>query len=179
MRLTNERELVARLKEGDEKAFVDVYNAYSAVLYSFLVKLNGDREDIRDVIQQTFTKLWEHRATLNESFSLQSYLITIAKNDIQNMVKKRIVARKYQEALPPAEERVSELNTNELYQVLLDILNQLPEKRRAVFSLSRMEGYSNKEIAEKLKVSKSTVENHINQSTKQVKGLLKKLGLSG
>ena len=179
MRLTNERELVARLKEGDEKAFVDLYNAYSAVLYSFLVKLNGEREDIRDVIQQTFIKLWEHRATLNEGLSLQSYLITIAKNDIQNMVKKRIVARKYQDTLSSAEERLLEPDTNELYNVLLTILNQLPEKRRAVFALSRIEGYSNQEIAEKLNVSKSTVENHINQSTKQVKGLLKKLGLSG
>lgn len=179
MRLTNERELVTRLKEGDEKAFVDLYNAYSGVLYSFLLKLRVEQEDIRDVVQQTFIKLWENRASLKEEFSLQSYLITISKNDIQNMVKKRILARKYQDALPVVEERIAEINTRELYNVLLEILKHLPEKRREVFSLSRIEGYSNKEIAEKLNVSKRTVENHINQSTKQVKGLLKKLGLSG
>ena len=175
MRLTNEQELVTKLKEGDTTAFAELYNAYSQVLYSFLIKLGLQHEDRKDVIQQTFIKLWEYREGLNESLSLRSYLITIAKNDIYNRVKRRIVEQKFQNAVSVTEEQV--LPVSEIRDLLHHILLELPDKRREVFTLSRIEGYSNKEIAEKLNITKSTVENHINHSTKQLKGVLKRLGL--
>jgi RNA polymerase sigma-70 factor (ECF subfamily) len=176
MRLTNERKLIVLLKAGDEAAFAELYHAYSEVLYSFLVKLGSQNEDIKDVIQQTFVKLWERRADLNEELSLQSYLITIAKNDIYNSIKKRLTEKKYLIALPETDEQV--LQPGEIRDLLQHILLELPGKRREVFTMSRVEGYSNKEIAEMLNITKSTVENHINHSTKQVKGILKRLGLS-
>lgn len=176
MRLTNERELIIQLKAGNETAFAELYHAYSEVLYSFLIKLGSQNEDIKDVIQQTFIKLWEHRAGLNEELSLQSYLITIAKNDIYNSIKKRLTEKKHQIALPETDEQV--LQMSEIRDLFHHILLELPDKRREVFTMSRVEGYSNKEIAEMLNITKSTVENHINHSTKQVKGILKRLGLS-
>ncbi|MBV4358211.1 RNA polymerase sigma factor [Pinibacter aurantiacus] len=178
MRLNNEKELIIQLKQGDEKAFVALYNAYSEVLYSFLLKLNIAHENIRDVIQQTFIKLWEHRDTLKEDLSLQSYLITIAKNAIYNEVRKQIVSRKYEESVGRQEIAHDEIRANEVNQLLQQILQQLSHKRREVFAMSRIEGYSNQEIAKTLNISKSTVENHINQSTKQLKEILKKMGFS-
>jgi RNA polymerase sigma-70 factor (ECF subfamily) len=108
--------------------------------------------------------------------SLQSYLITIAKNDIYNSIKKRLTEKKHLMALPETDEQVLQLS--EIRDLLHHILLELPGKRREVFTMSRVEGYSNKEIAEMLNITKSTVENHINHSTKQVKGILKRLGLS-
>ena len=178
MRLNNERELIVQLKQGDEKSFVALYNAYSEVLYSFLVKLNIAHENIRDVIQQTFIKLWEKRDTLKEDLSLQSYLITIAKNTIYNEVRKQIISRKYEASVERPEIADDKIRSNEINQVLQQILQQLSNKRREVFAMSRIEGYSNQEIADTLKISKSTVENHINESTKQVKEILKKMGFS-
>ncbi|MDI3320953.1 RNA polymerase sigma factor [Pinibacter soli] len=178
MRLNNERELIIQLKQGDEKSFVALYNAYSEVLYSFLVKLNIAHENIKDVIQQTFIKLWEKREAVNEELSLQAYLITIAKNTIYNEVKKQIVSRKYEASVARREIADDETKTNEINQVLQQILQQLSDKRREVFTMSRIEGYSNQEIAETLNISKSTVENHINQSNKQIKEILKKMGFS-
>lgn len=172
MRLPNEQALVIQLRAGDETAFAELYNAYSEVLYSFLVKLGIDTEDIRDVIQQTFSKLWENREGLKEELSLQSYLITIAKNDIYNTVKKRLTEKKHQVVPQEADEKV--LQMSEVRDLLQHILQELPHKRREVFTMSRIDGYSNQEIAEILNITKSTVENHINHSTRQLKGLLKK-----
>jgi len=179
MRLTNERELIALVKRGDEKAFVALYNAYSEVLYSFLGKLISDREDIRDVVQRTFLKLWENREGLKEELSLQSYLMTIARNDIFNMVKKKVLARRYAETEPVSEALDNRMMANELKDILRCVLAMLPEKRREVFRLSRIEGYSNAEIAETLNISKSTVENHINHSTRQLRTILKRMFFSG
>ncbi|SIS91746.1 RNA polymerase sigma-70 factor, ECF subfamily [Filimonas lacunae] len=176
MQLINEQALIIQLKEGDEIAFRELYHAYSEVLYSFLVKLNVQREDIKDVIQQTFTKLWENRSGLKEGLSLKAYLMTIAKNDIYNIVKKRLTEKKHQTA--PQESEEPALQASEVRDLLYNILQELPHKRREVFTMSRIEGYSNKEIAEMLNITKSTVENHINLSTRQLKGVLKKFGFS-
>lgn len=176
MRLVNEQVLIVKLKEGDEKAFSELYYAYSEVLYSFLVKLSIQKEDIRDVIQQTFTKLWENREGLKEELSVQAYLITIAKNDIFNRIRKRITEKKNQ--VTPQESDSEALQVSEMRDLLQHILNELPHKRREVFTMSRIEGYSNTEIAEKLNITKSTVENHINHSARQVRGILKRLGFS-
>lgn len=175
MRLSNEQALIIQLKEGSEAAFAELYNAYSEVLYSFLIKLGVQGEDCKDVIQQTFVKLWEHREGLKEGLSLQSYLITIAKNDIYNTIKKRLVEKKHQTVPQEADEKA--LQMSEVRDLLQNILRELPHKRREVFAMSRIDGYSNQEIAEILNISKSTVENHINHSTRQLKGLLKKLGI--
>lgn len=69
-----------------------------------------------------------------------------------------------------------EITTTELTDILSTILANLPEKRKQVFEMSRIQGYSNKEIAEELGITKSTVENHINNSSSVVKKLLKGLG---
>jgi len=175
MRLSNEQALIIQLREGSETAFAELYNAYSEVLFSFLLKLGVQGEDCKDVIQQTFVKLWERREGLKEELSLQSYLITIAKNDIYNTIKKRLVEKKHQAIPQEADEKA--LQVSEVRDLLQNILRELPHKRREVFTMSRIEGYSNQEIADMLNISKSTVENHINHSTKQLKGLLKKIGI--
>lgn len=64
-------------------------------------------------------------------------------------------------------------NTKELNIILLRILDKLPEKRAKVFRMSRLEGYKNEEIAQELGISKSTVENHINNSNSIIKKILK------
>lgn len=64
-------------------------------------------------------------------------------------------------------------NTKELNIILLRILDKLSEKRAKVFRMSRLEGYKNEEIAQELGISKSTVENHINNSNSIIKKILK------
>ena len=179
MRLTNEGQLVSRLKEGDEGAFVELYNAYSQVLYSFLRKMYTREDDIRDTIQQVFIKLWEKRSELNPQLSLQAYLMTIARHDITDMVKKQVRARQYSNSQPAETPQPSTEHAMELRQLLQTILPYLPDKRREVFSLSRIEGFSNEEIATLLNISKKTVENHINHSAHQLKGIIKRLNSLG
>lgn len=171
-----ERILVTRLKDGDEKAFLTIYNRYSGVLWSFLSKLHIEQQDIEDIIQQTFVKLWEKREQLDSDQSLKSYLITIAKNDIYNKIKHQIIRKKHQEYVIHFQSKEVQATSSELTEILYCILDRLPEKRREVYEMSRIKGYSNQEIADILGISKSTVENHINNSSAYVKKILRTLG---
>lgn len=174
----NEKTLITKLKHGDEKSFLYIYNKYSKVLWSFLQKLKVEKDDIEEVVQQTFMKLWEKRASLDEEQSIKSYIITIAKNDIYNKVKHRIIHKKYEDSLIKHESACADSTNRELTEVLYKILESLPEKRRKVFELSRIQGYTNQEIANELNISKSTVENHINNSSSYIKKMLKSLGFT-
>lgn len=171
-----EEDLLANLKNGDEKAFITIYKQYSEILWSFLAKFKLEQEDVEDITQQTFVKLWQRRTQLDLDQNIKSYLITIAKNDIYNKIKRQIVHRKYQTHAEHFQEIETHANNNELTEILYRILDKLPEKRRQVYEMSRIKGYSNKEIAEILNISNSTVENHINNSSSYIKKILRNLG---
>jgi RNA polymerase sigma-70 factor (ECF subfamily) len=172
----DEKALITQLKNGEEKAFLIIYKKYSEILWSFLHTLHIEQQDVEDIIQQTFSKLWEKRNQLDEDLSIKSYLITIAKNDIYNKIKHQVIRKKHQEHIVYLQPKAALPANNELTEILYKILSNLPEKRREVFELSRIKGYSNQEIAEKLGISKSTVENHINNSSSHIKKILKNLG---
>jgi RNA polymerase sigma-70 factor (ECF subfamily) len=174
--LINEKQLITRLNNGDEDAFVKLFNAYSPVLLSFITKFNVDPEDANDTLQQTFLKVWESRAKLDPELPLKNYIITIAKNDLYNRIQRNIFAKKHHDLLGAQDQPILEPLYSDLSEILNEILNGLPEKRAKVFKMSRIQGYTNKEIAQELGISKSTVENHINNSSALVKKLLRNFG---
>lgn len=92
--LLKEKQIVARLKAGEEEAFVWLFEHYSPILTSFLAGLKFDAEDVSDTIQQTFLKVWENRNRIDVDASFKNYVITIAKNDIYNKVKKEYFGTK-------------------------------------------------------------------------------------
>lgn len=173
----NEAQLIPLLKKGDGSAFALIYEYYAPVLWSFLEKFNLPHVDIEDSIQTTFIKLWENKEKIEEGKPLKNFLMTLAKNDIYNKVKRNIIAQKYLNNLIPEEETEMD-NSKELQMILLRILESLPEKRATVFRMSRLEGLKNDEIAKELGISKSTVENHINNSSSLIKKILKNLGFN-
>jgi len=174
--LPHERRIVTRLIHGDEDAFSILFNAYSPILTSFLATLNLESDDIKDIIQQTFLKVWENRDKIEPSSSFKNYIITIAKNDIYNKVKKNIIIQKYQDKIRSSTDHFTEDPSSELSEILANVLATLPERRRKVFEMSRIQGYSNREISDELGISKSTVENHINNSSSVIKKILRSLG---
>lgn len=174
--LINEKQLITRLNNGDEDAFAKLFNAYSPVLLSFISKFNIDPEDCNDTLQQTFLKVWENKGKLDANVPLKNYIITIAKNDLYNRIQRNIIAKKHNDLSGVHNQQVFETPLSDLTNILDEILETLPEKRAKVFKMSRIQGYSNKEIAQELGISKSTVENHINNSSAVVKKLLKNFG---
>lgn len=171
-----EKQTIACLKQGDERAFIKLYHTYSPILLSFLTSLSIQEDQKADCIQQVFLKIWENRENINTELSFKNYLFTIAKNDISNSIRRQIIANRHIEYIERNNIHSEIPKSNELQEILSQILNYLPEKRRRVFEMSRVEGFSNQEIAEKLNISKSTVENHINNSSSFIKKLLKNFG---
>lgn len=76
----DERERVARLKQGDAEAFDQIYAEYSQRLYGFLLRLSGRRDLADDLFQETWLRLVRHAERLRDDSDLGAWLYTVARN---------------------------------------------------------------------------------------------------
>ncbi|MCW0483940.1 RNA polymerase sigma-70 factor [Gaoshiqia sediminis] len=178
-------ELINRLRQGKEKAFRSVFNTYFESLEVFAKAYVGDDEIAKDMVQDVFTNLWGKRTTLPDKIYLKAYLYQATRNTCLNYLKRLKVQAKFEKRtvdnyndLLLNYEALSQLNLDtlsydELLETLNKAINQLPEKCREVFELSRYEGMKNREIAEMLNISVKAVEGHISKALRQLKDQLK------
>jgi len=174
-----EQELVSELRKGNPSAFRQLYVAYGPRLYGFCKRFGIPPEEVRETIQETFIRVWEHRQDIRFDASFSSYLFTIARNLIYNALRHTAYWDKYlgeaglqhtaEPASIPADER-------ELRRLIGEAVQALPDKCRQIFRKSRYEGFSNQEIATALAISKSTVENQLNKALKTIRAFLKSNG---
>jgi len=160
-------EFVKLLKNGDMSAFDVIYKKYSRRLYGFVFRYVKQEADTEEIVQQVFMKIWQSREKINIYSSFESFLFTIAHNGMVNLLKKRATEQRYVEHIKSlqhveeAYELTDEIHYKELKQKLQYLMNELSPRQREIFQLSREEGLSHKEIAEKLNISVNTVKNHL------------------
>ncbi len=90
----NEREVLYRVADGDEKAFYTFYDHYSEQLRPFLWKYTRSQTDIEDIIQETFIRIWINRDQLIEVENLQGWIFKIAARIYLNYVSKSLAEKK-------------------------------------------------------------------------------------
>jgi len=175
-----EWELVPELRNGNPSAFRHLYGAYGPRLYGFCKRFGLAPDDAREVIQETFIRVWEHREDLRPDTSFSSYLFTIARNLIYNALRRATYWEKYlREAglqQPAGGTSSTPSDERELQRLIGEAILQLPDKCRQIFWKSRYEGFSNQQIADELAISKSTVENQLNKALKTIRKILESNG---
>ena len=172
--LQEEKILVSLMKAGNSFAFEKLYFSYSKKLYNFAFNILKSKEDAEGIVQNVFTKIWETRSEINTELSFGGYIFRISKNMMLNQLKKKIIEKEYLNYLLATPEDTSlpveqEVNFMELNLEIERIINELPEKRRKIFRLSREEGLTYKEIAEKMDISVNTVNTQISKSLEYIR----------
>ena len=163
----NSEQLITELREGREKAFTQVFRMYYGPLLNYAGRILKDVELANDVVQECFCRLYERRKEIKRCFQVRPYLYRSVYNSCIDAIKHQKVENNYinQELLDFYFSKVVE--TPEAEQALLDedlkgaiqdAINKLPERCREIFVLSKVDGLSNKQIAEQLNISMKTVE---------------------
>lgn len=168
--------------EDLDARFEQFYAANFPRVKNFARLLTKSEEDAEDIAQNIFLKLWTRPELWQEQENMTSYLYTVTRNEIFNLFKHQKVEHEYEDKMIKAQliEELCDEDTSlleNLYykEVLLLIkmaLNQLPPRRRQVFEMSRFEGLSHKEIAEKLQIPLRTVEDHIYKTLTELRKVL-------
>ena len=179
----SESEWVLSLKNGDLKAFSELFDRYGKRLYRFSMGYLKSESDAEEIVQEVFVKIWNKREELSLQKSFESYLFTIAKNGILNTIRKTKSEQAYlQYAKLHPEKNVlldDELNFRELERAYKEAIGKLSPRRKEIFLLSREQSLSNAEIAEKMNISVKTVENQMTSALSEIRKHLCSLGFSG
>jgi RNA polymerase sigma-70 factor (family 1) len=173
----NETLLLAGLRKGSVSSFEQIFKRHWEPLYQRAKGKLGSHEDAEEIIQSIFSNLWEKRETLLIT-NLTFYLNTALRNRILNVVRDRIPQEKYwnyyKTFIPLKHDGTEQaIAFDDLSNAVELAVKHLPEKSRQVFKLSRLEGRSNAEIANLLKVSEKAIEYHLTKSLKKLRVHLK------
>lgn len=178
MHQQDDQEYIESMKGGNSIAFDVLFHKYSRSLYAFVLSITRDPFAAEEITQLVFLKIWEKKGHINEQLPFKSFLFSITYNETISWLRKEKSEKRKANELAT----ISGYITNETEQMVefrnLELMSsrlieQMPEKRKEIFILSREQGFSNKEIAEKLGLSVKTVEN---QMTSALKYLREKLG---
>ena len=155
-----------RIGRGDQLAFAEMVRRHWNTIYSHGLAYLKSAPRAEEVTQDIFMKVWITREKLPEVRNLDNYLFIIARNHIFNETRKKITLVYGQVEERAETSALPDLQTEykESYQQLLKGIELLPEKRRIVFKLSRLEGLSNEQIAARLDIHKDTVYQYLVKS---------------
>ncbi|QEC41530.1 RNA polymerase sigma-70 factor [Pseudobacter ginsenosidimutans] len=160
-----EQELLNRIAEGDEAAFKELYDRSWNRLYAFAISWLKSGILAEDVVQDIFLKLWIRRAELSAIKNADNYLFILCRNAVLNLMEKNAVRQKSGNEIASALESPllpdAVLQLKELKTTINQLVEKLPTQQRLVYKMSREEGLTHDEIAQRLGILKETVKNHM------------------
>jgi RNA polymerase sigma-70 factor (ECF subfamily) len=159
-----DEDIMQRIMDKDPTVYNELYDKLYRKLFLFAKSLIDDTEEARDIVTESFIKLWAQQNNFANMVHLQVYFYTVIKNacidhlrknKLRNKIEHQLlrsgkisenaIERKYQEA--------------ELVQILYERINQLPDRMQQVFKLTYLDGYSRTEVAQMLNLSENTIRN--------------------
>jgi len=178
----NLEKVLSELADNNQSALGELFNYYYPRLYNFSKAFLKLDDGIDDILQEVFLKIWKNRQNIKTSYTFNSYIFTITKNLLLNELRSRINNQKIRDQIyqaSVAKEYLSFEKTeyNELKEKIESLVNELPSRQRDIFKLSRFDGLSHKEIADKLNITTKTVEYHISQAIIFLRDKLETFGL--
>jgi len=176
-----EIDLIAKCQEGDRQAFNRLVMRYQNLVYNFLYRLAPNRDDVDDLAQEVFVKVYHSMKKLRDRTQFKSWLHSIAVNvyvDEQRRRKKRQERfisneRLLETRTDPSENPGQHLERQELHRRLQEAINRLPEEFRLAIVLREIQDLSYEEISKTLKCSIGTARSRIFRGRQLLQQMLK------
>ena len=165
-----EIDIIDRLNNSDESVIRVLFDEYYQYLCRSIYRVVPDSSISEDIVQEVFMELWKKRESIKITTSIKAYLRRSALNRALNYLRKNKVKFEEEVQIPDHGSLDSGGQSNmevmELQDRINGIIDELPERCRIIFCMSRFEEMSYKEIAEALSISVKTVENQMSKALK-------------
>ena len=147
----------------EEQNYQFAFKTYSKEIYSYIYYKIGNEEKAKDLVQESFIKLWENCSKVPLD-KVKFFLLRVTKNKIIDAYRTKKITVEYSDAVMKRVEKEHPeflLEEKQYGQRLNAVLNKMPEKLRVTFLLNRIDGKKYREIATILEVSQKTVEHRM------------------
>nr|WP_321484671.1 RNA polymerase sigma-70 factor [uncultured Draconibacterium sp.] len=174
--------ILSALAQDDEASLEKLFNHYYPRLFNFSKSILKLEDGIDDILQEVFVKIWKNRKNINSAATFNSYIFIITRNLLLNELRRQLSFQNTKEEVKRLslanEYSLSEqIDYQELKEKIDAFVEELPDRQKEVFLLSRNEGLSHKEIAEKLGIKPKTVEYHITLALRCLKAKITGIGI--
>jgi len=167
-------QLMLGLLAGDEVTFEAVYKQYLRPLHVYAITMLKNEDAAEGMVQNVFMKLWERKERIDIKGSVQAYLYSAVYNECLNYLRHQKVKLTHQNHVEHTMNNEQEhsgtgIELTELKEKLQLAMNDLPEKCRTIFQMSRFEELKYQEIADRLDISIKTVETQMGRALKTLR----------
>ena len=183
--LPSDRELLARVREGDRGAFAQLYDRYGDPAYSLAVRIVRDRDLAADVVQDAFLAVWKNAASFDpERGQASTWILTMTHNKAVDLVRREQRRRADQldpehdaPSTDPAPDQLAHLSAAR--GQIREAMAQLPAAHREVIELAYFGGYTQSELADMLSVPMGTIKSRTFAALKALRAALEETGWTG
>mgnify|MGYP002424122244 CR=1 FL=1 len=177
----DERELLAEIASGNEKAFRKLFDSYKERFYAVAFKMTRSDEAAEDIVQDVFMNIWKNREHLLKVDHPSSYFFPAVYRKVYHHYRRLASERKFLQSASAVKE--TENTTDEMVlaheykEWVSQAITRLPPQQQLVFRLSKEEGMNREDIARQLEISPNTVKNHLSNALKFIHAFLRKSSL--
>lgn len=165
-KLDNEAYILEQCAKGDTTAFKELFLRFYEQVLGLSLIMTKSPEMAEDLAQEIFTKVWENRERLSGVREFRPYLNTVTRNHVRDFLRKKVftaanetyLENYFLQSTGAADELIVE---KQMIFHLDEALARLTPQSRQVFLLSRQEGLTHREIAERLNISETTSKSHV------------------
>ncbi len=185
--MEKEAELVAQIKAGDTNAFNALVQLYHKMVINTCYRFLLNREDAEDTAQEVFVEVFQSVNAFRQDAKLSTWIYRIAVTKSLDEIKKRNRKKRITSVgkvlgleniahwLAGGDSPDKKIQQSEQLKEIMQALNTLPDSQRVAFTLSKIDGYTNAEIAEIMGASIQAVESLVSRAKKKVSAELEKI----
>jgi RNA polymerase sigma-70 factor, ECF subfamily len=178
-------DLIRKIKEGDKHAFNELVSLYSSRIINTCYRFFPDKEDAEDISQEVFIEVYKSIKSFRGDAKLSTWIYRITVTKCLDEIKKRNRKKRFisfgkilhidtvANWIGGGTKPDKSILEKEKMKEVMQTLNTLPDNQRVAFTLSKVEGYSNKEIAEIMNTTIIAVESLISHAKKKINDELK------
>lgn len=174
--------IIELCRRGDTASFRAVVQMYQPMVYSLSIKMLADQEEAKDMVQETFIKVWQSIGSYDDRYSFSTWVYTICSRLCLDRLKKLRWLAPAADDESVLENYVSDSNPerqlegSEWASIVRVLAQGLSHKQRLVFTLSQLEGLSTEEITKITGLDATQIKSNLSLARKSVREQLKKFG---
>jgi RNA polymerase sigma-70 factor, ECF subfamily len=171
-------DLVGRLRDGDRSALDEALERYWGPAVRYATRLTGHADDAQDIAQDAFLRLWEGAESWREDSAVGPLVLGIVRNLALRANRRQSIRESHAQTVRRAPrshgpDPSDDVAARELERAIARAVQRLPRRRQEIFTLSRQEGLSHRQIAAHLGVSPQTVANQLVSALRELRTALR------